>query len=102
MAPRVAPNVPGRKGFQPFYGERMTFTLRTPLADEHVALLDLATARTGRSRAAIVREALETHLPALLLRRPESDPTTTKPGLADRVPGKQVDDPDSDSVYSNR
>jgi hypothetical protein len=42
------------------------------VADEHRALLALVSSRTGKSKSALVREALELHLPSLLLaQRPE-------------------------------
>jgi predicted DNA-binding protein len=51
----------------------MESIFRLYLPDEDRALLDLVARRTGRSRSAIVREALEAHLPALLLQRSGPD-----------------------------
>lgn len=60
--------------FQPLYGQTaMESIFRLYLPDEDRALLDLVARRTGRSRSAIVREALEAHLPALLLQRSGPD-----------------------------
>lgn len=73
------------RGCKPMYGKRMTRILRTPLTDEHWATLTLAAKLTGHSRAALVREALELHLPGLLLQRPEAN-HPTKTNAADSTP----------------
>ena len=67
-----------RTGRPSLYGSAMTLT-KFHLADEHRAMLNLVAARTGRTRASLIREALEVHLPGLLLQRPEPATTTGEP-----------------------
>jgi hypothetical protein len=93
--PRNYSGTPGRKGFAPIYSKTMTL-YRFYLAEEHVALLDLVATRRKQSRAAVVRAALESYLPAALLA--DSDSTTTKRGLENRASGNQVDDADPSTV----
>jgi hypothetical protein len=59
------------------------------LAEEHGALLDLVAARRNQSRAAVVRSALESYLPAALL----ADSASTKGGPSSKLgPPEGLDD----------
>jgi predicted DNA-binding protein len=78
-----------RIGKPPIYGKSMT-KWKFYLSDEHRALLTLASARSGRSRAALVREGIERVTAEII-----STPHVRNAALEDRASGKQVDVGDS-------
>ena len=57
----------------------MTRVLRAPLPDSHWAALDLMALCTGRSRAELVRNALEQHIPAGVMARARADTEANQP-----------------------
>jgi hypothetical protein len=77
-----------RIGKPPLYGKSMT-KWKFYLSDEHRALLTLASARSGRSRAALVREGIERVTAEIISQPRESTPTTKETAATTAAPGSR-------------